>query len=256
MLRFEHLCAGYAGKEKLHDLCFGLDEGKLTAIIGPNGCGKSTLMKCATMLLKPMSGLILLNGRPLSSYDEKIRARCISYMPQSRLIPDTSVQHLVSHGRYPYLNWGHNLSRADGTIINDALVRTGLLSCAQRSVSELSGGERQLAYLAMMLAQRARLMLLDEPTTYLDISAQFALMRLLKELCEDGYGVVVVMHDLALALENADEILLMRDGRLVSIGSPEAICAEGGIEEVFGVRLRRTEDHKYLFYTNNEKEGS
>lgn len=253
MLKFDHLRAGYGGIEKLHDLSFELSEGKLTAIIGPNGCGKSTLLKCAAKLLKPMDGSILLDGKPLAEYDERERARHISYMPQSRLIPDTSVRHLVSHGRYPYLGWGRSLSREDREIIETALRRTGLTSYAQRGVRELSGGERQRAYLAMMLAQQAKLMLLDEPTTYLDLSAQFALMKLLRELCAEGRGVAVVMHDLALALEDADEILLMQGGALVARGTPEAVYEAGSIEDVFGARVRRAEDGKYLFYANEEE---
>ena len=248
MLQFDCLRAGYGGVEKLHDLTFALSEGRLTAIIGPNGCGKSTLLKCAARLMEPMGGSILLDGRPLAEYGERERARRVSYMPQSRLIPDTSVRHLVSHGRYPYLGWGRGLSREDREIIDRALARTGLEAYAQRGVRELSGGERQRAYLAMMLAQQAKMMLLDEPATYLDLSGQFQLMRLLRELCSEGHGVAVVMHDLALALECADEILLMRGGALVACGAPGDVYASGAIEEVFGVRIRRTEDGKYLFY--------
>ncbi len=250
MLAFDRLRAGYSGIEKLHDLSFELSEGKLTAIIGPNGCGKSTLLKCAAKLMEPMGGAILLDGNPLSEYDERERARRVSYMPQSRLVPDTSVRHLVSHGRYPYMGWGRGLNREDREIIDEALRRTGLASYAQRGVRELSGGERQRAYLAMMLAQQAKLMLLDEPTTYLDLSNQFALMKLLRELCAEGRGVAVVMHDLALALESADEVLLMRDGALAAAGSPEAVYKSGAIEAVFNVRIRRAADGKYVFYAN------
>ena len=250
MLAFDRLRAGYSGIEKLHDLSFELSEGKLTAIIGPNGCGKSTLLKCAAKLMEPMGGAILLDGNPLSEYDERERARRVSYMPQSRLVPDTSVRHLVSHGRYPYMGWGRGLNREDREIIDEALRRTGLASYAQRGVRELSGGERQRAYLAMMLAQQAKLMLLDEPTTYLDLSNQFALMKLLRGLCAEGRGVAVVMHDLALALESADEVLLMRDGALAAAGSPEAVYKSGAIEAVFNVRIRRAADGKYVFYAN------
>lgn len=251
MLAFDRLRAGYSGIEKLHDLSFELSEGKLTAIIGPNGCGKSTLLKCAAKLMEPMGGAILLDGNPLSEYDERERARRVSYMPQSRLVPDTSVRHLVSHGRYPYMGWGRGLNREDREIIDEALRRTGLASYAQRGVRELSGGERQRAYLAMMLAQQAKLMLLDEPTTYLDLSNQFALMKLLRELCAEGRGVAVVMHDLALALESADEVLLMRDGALAAAGSPEAVYKSGAIEAVFNVRIRRAADGKYVFYAKS-----
>lgn len=255
MLEFVNLRAGYDGAEKLHGLTAALGEGRLCAIIGPNGCGKSTLMKCAAGLLKPTAGELRLNGRALSLVSERERARLLAYMPQSRIAPDISVRQLVAHGRYPHLKWGQSMRAGDWEIVDAAIERVKLAGDARRSVSRLSGGERQRAYLAMMLAQQTQLMLLDEPTTYLDLSAQFALMELLRQLRAEGRSIAVVLHDLALALEYADELLLLRQGELIAAGTPEQVYASGELEETFGVGIRRAEDGKYIFYANKQEVG-
>ena len=253
MLEFRELCAAYDGVETLHGVSAHLAPGKLTAIIGPNGCGKSTLMKCAVGLMKPSGGEILLNGQPLSVIPEKERARHLSYMPQSRIAPDISVRHLVTHGRYPHLKWGQSLRREDREIVQAAIERVKLGALVNRPVSRLSGGERQRAYLAMMLAQQTAVMLLDEPTAYLDLSSQFALMELLRALCREGRSVILVLHELSLALEYTDSLLLMERGRLVAAGSPEEVYRTGQIQRVFSIDVRRTSDNKYLFYTEKQE---
>ena len=253
MLEFRELRAAYDGVETLHGVSAHLAPGKLTAIIGPNGCGKSTLMKCAVGLMKPSGGEILLNGQPLSVIPEKERARHLSYMPQSCIAPDISVRHLVTHGRYPHLKWGQSLRREDREIVQAAIERVKLGALVNRPVSRLSGGERQRAYLAMMLAQQTAVMLLDEPTAYLDLSSQFALMELLRALCREGRSVILVLHELSLALEYTDSLLLMERGRLVAAGSPEEVYRTGQIQRVFSIDVRRTSDNKYLFYTEKQE---
>ncbi len=253
MLEFRELRAAYDGVETLHGVSAHLAPGKLTAIIGPNGCGKSTLMKCSVGLMKPSGGEILLNGQPLSVIPEKERARHLSYMPQSRIAPDISVRHLVTHGRYPHLKWGQSLRREDREIVQAAIERVKLGALVNRPVSRLSGGERQRAYLAMMLAQQTAVMLLDEPTAYLDLSSQFALMELLRALCREGRSVILVLHELSLALEYTDSLLLMERGRLVAAGSPEEVYRTGQIQRVFSIDVRRTSDNKYLFYTEKQE---
>jgi iron complex transport system ATP-binding protein len=248
MLEFKKLHAGYDGAEKLHGISARLEPGKLTAVIGPNGCGKSTLLKCAAGLLKTMDGEILLDGRQLSAITEKERARLVSYMPQSRLVPDISVRQLVMHGRYPHLKWGQNPSRGDRAIAEAAIGRVKLDNYAEKTVGQLSGGERQRAYIAMMLAQEAPAMLLDEPTAYLDLASQYELMELLRQLRSGGHSMAVVLHDLALALEYADEILLMQDGRIVEAGAPAGIYDSGRIRQVLSVDVKQTDDGKYVFY--------
>lgn len=247
MIRFDGLRAGYDGEERLHGVTCAIGKGRLTALIGPNGCGKSTLLKCAAGILKPAGGEVLLDGRPLSAMTPREVARQVAYMPQSRLAPSMPVGQLAAHGRYPHLRWGHSLTGADREIVRRSLSRAGAESLAGRMVDQLSGGERQRAYLAMMLAQETPAMLLDEPTTYLDPSGQFALMDLLRALRGEGRAVVVVLHDLALALEYADDILLMQGGALIRCGTPDEIYASGALEAVFDVRVERTSGGKYVF---------
>ena len=174
-------------------------------------------------------------------------ARQVAYMPQARLTPELPVEQLVAHGRYPHLKWGRRLSPDDRDIIRQAMERTDTLKYAGRSVAALSGGERQRVYLAMMLAQQTPVMLLDEPTTYLDPGAQFQLMDMLRALSGENRAVIVVLHDLALALEYADEVLLMQDGRLVRSGAPEAVYQSGDIARVFDIDVSRTPEGKYVF---------
>ena len=201
MIRIDGLRAGYDRQEKLHGLTADIPAGRLTALIGPNGCGKTTLLRCIAGLMRPMSGEIRLDDLRLSSFSYRERALRIAYMPQHRSVPEITVQQLAAHGRYPHLRWGGSLSPKDEEIIHLAMERTGSAQHADRPLHALSGGERQSAYLAMMLAQQADVMLLDEPTAYLDLNAQFRLMRLLRELSREGKTVVAVLHDLSLAME-------------------------------------------------------
>ena len=204
-------------------------------LIGPNGCGKTTLLKCAAGVMKPSGGRILLKEKPYPNFDRRELARRVAYMPQSRPAPEMTAEQLAAQGRYPHQRWGRSMTAADREIVHAALIRADAAEFAGRSVSSLSGGERQRAYLAMMLAQQTDVLLLDEPTTFLDPGGQFALMDMLLELRDEGRTVIAVMHDLSLALERADHVLLMQDGRLVQQGSPEEIFDSGKLEDVFGV---------------------
>ncbi len=245
MLRFEGLCAGYDGVERMHDITCRFERGKMTALIGPNGSGKSTMIQCAAGILKPMRGRIMLEEKPYSEFSAKEMARRISYMPQNRIAPSITVRQLVSHGRYPHLSWGRSMSEEDRAIVREAMIRTGTRDFADRTVSQLSGGERQKVYLAMLLSQQAPVMLLDEPTGALDLGAQFELMSLLGDLRDDGRTIIIVLHDLALALEYADELMLIQDGRLVKSGSAEDVA--GSIGDAFRVQTERTPSGKYVF---------
>ena len=246
MIRFENLCAGYDGDERLHGVTCSIPAGKLVALIGPNGCGKSTLLKCAAGVMKPAGGRLFLEGTPYSNLGRRGLAQRVAYMPQSRTAPEMTVEQLAAQGRYPHQRWGKSLSAADHEIVRGALVRAGADAFAGRSVASLSGGERQRAYLAMMLAQRTDVLLLDEPTAYLDPGGQFALMDMLLQLRSEGRTVVAVLHDLPLALEYADHVLLMQDGRLVQQGTPEEVFRSGRIGDVFGVQVERIGE-RYVF---------
>lgn len=247
MLQIDALRVSYEGVEALHDISLRIPKGSLTALIGPNGCGKSTLVKAMAGMLKPDAGAIVIDGADQARLSRRELAARVSYMPQSRPAPGITVRHLVAHGRYPHLKWGHSMTAGDRAIVAQALRDAGVEALAHRTLTQLSGGERQRAYLAMMLAQQTPVMLLDEPTTYLDLRSQFDMMALLTRLRDDGHTLVAVLHDLGLALEYADHILLMQSGRLITQGTPESVYRSGALQRVFRVEVRRTDEGRYVF---------
>lgn len=228
MLKLEQISAGYGEKTILHDISLDFPPGTVTAILGPNGCGKSTLLKAA-------AGLLPLSGGHVSSPEP--RARHIAYLPQSRAVPEMTVRQLVLHGRFPWLGWPRIYRAADEAAADAALDRLGIKALAHRPLSELSGGTRQKCYLAMALAQGADTLLLDEPTSFLDIGCQLDLMALCRELAADAKAVVLVLHDLPLALGYADRTAVLSDGHLLALGTPEEIGESGVLDRVFGVRV-------------------
>jgi len=250
MIRFDCLRAGYGGDERLHGVSCALAEGKLTALAGPNGSGKSTLLKCAAGVMKPASGTIYLGDQPYSAFDRRGLARRVAYMPQTRPVPEMTVFQLAAQGRYPHQKRGQALTSADREIVEQSLLRAGAMEFAARSVTHLSGGERQRAYLAMMLAQQTDVLLLDEPAAFLDPGGQFALTDLLLSLRSEGRTVAVVMHDLPLALECADRVLVMHSGQLAAHGAPQEVHASGVLDAVFGVGLERIAG-RYVFSRTN-----
>jgi iron complex transport system ATP-binding protein len=219
------------------DLDIAIPRGSLTMIIGPNGCGKSTLLKALSRMLKPARGTVLLDGDDIHTLPTKAVARRLGLLPQSPVAPDgITVADLVSRGRYPYQQLLRQWSRDDEVIVNEAMAATGVSHFAQRGVDELSGGERQRVWLAMVLAQQTGTLLLDEPTTYLDLAHQLDVL----ELCESirsarDMTIVVVMHELNLAVRYADHLIVMRDGRVEAVGSPAEIVTEELIERTFGL---------------------
>lgn len=237
MLEICHLSAGYGKREVLRDLSVALEAGKLTAIMGPNGCGKSTLLKAALGLIHHTAGEIRLDGVSASTLKQKALARRIAYLPQGQAVPDMTVEELVLCGRYPYLDYPRGYSSQDRSIARTAMERVGMTSLSAAPLHTLSGGMRQTAYMAMAMAQETDYILLDEPTTYLDISHQLALMKLLRDLTLDGRGIVAVMHDLPLALTYAHRIAVMAEGRVIAEGTPGDVVQSGVIGEVFGVEV-------------------
>ncbi len=235
MLTFDKVNVSLGGQPILHSLSFYLQEGALTALIGPNGSGKTTLLQTAGGLL-PYEGTIRLEQRSLASFAPKERARRLALLPQSLPIAPFTVETLVEMGRYPYLGWGERLSPRDRQQVEQALQRTGMEALSGRFLSELSGGERQRAYLAMVLAQQAPLLMLDEPTAHLDIKTARDFLQLLRTLQRrEKQTVLMVLHDLNVALEYADQLLVLKDGVLRFQGSPRACKQQGILEEVFGV---------------------
>ena len=232
MLKLQHLTAGYGEKTILHDISLDFPPGTVTAVLGPNGCGKSTLLKAAAGLLPVTAGEI--SG-------EEPRARQVAYLPQLRPVPDMTVRQLVLHGRFPWLSWPRRYRERDMEIAEAAMARMGIGELADRLLAELSGGTRQKCFLAMALAQQAPTLLLDEPTSFLDVGHQLKLMALARELAAEGKAVALVLHDLPLALGYADRVAVMDGGRILALGTPEEIWGSGILDRVFGVKLLRLE---------------
>ena len=240
MLEIGKLSAGYPGRTVLSDIELTLPSGQVTAILGPNGCGKSTLLKALCGVLRPLSGEVLLDGEQLLALPQQLRARRISYLAQSRQVPDITVERLVLHGRFPYLSYPRRYRSEDIAAAREAMARMDISELADAPLSRLSGGQRQKAYIAMALAQATPVILLDEPTTYLDVSHQLQLLREARALAAQGKTVAMVLHDLPHAMSVADRVALMSAGRVVAQGTPEEVYASGRMDAVFGVRLGRT----------------
>ncbi len=241
MIELKNLSGGYGPFEAVHDVSLIFPNGQITALIGPNGCGKSTLLNLCCGQLQPQKGEVWVDGEPLCTLSRTDTARKIALLPQSRTVPDITVGSLVLHGRFPWLDYPRIYRAEDKTAAEGAMRRAGILDKSHKLLARLSGGERQKAYLAMLLAQNTGTVFLDEPTTYLDIARQLELLTLLAELKREGKCVVAVLHDLGMALDIADRVAVMKDGRLLIAGTPEQVVASGFIEDAFGVRLQRRE---------------
>jgi len=209
-------------------------DGSFTVIVGPNACGKSTLLRAFSRLLAPRSGAVLLDGRDLATVPAKEAARTVGLLPQSSTAPEgITVGELVSRGRYPHQGMFRQWSDADRTAVATALAETDLVDLAEVPVDELSGGQRQRVWVAMALAQQTSVLLLDEPTTYLDMAHQYDLLDLFARLHEQGTTVVAVLHDLAQAARYATDLIVMSDGEVVATGAPTDVLTAELVEDVF-----------------------
>lgn len=238
MIQLDNLCFSYGGRTVLHNISAAFSPGKLYAVLGPNGSGKTTLIRLLSRLLLPDSGSLTLDEKSYTCYGRKEFARQLALLPQTRPIPAISVQDLVSHGRFPYLGLSRTPGRADLEAVDRAMAAVNVQAFAGRDLRKLSGGERQRVYLALLLTQDTCYVLLDEPTTYLDASAQFSVMENLKRMSQDGKCVIAVLHDLNLALSFSDEICLLNQGHIAAFGAPEALVKQGVLDRVFSVRCR------------------
>ncbi len=235
-LSAENLYAGYGNKSILNGLSVALPAGKITALIGPNGCGKSTLLKCFSRLLTPESGTLRLQGDDISRLHGRALARKLALLPQQHVAPEgIRVRELVGYGRSPWLNLWGRLGEQDHARVSRAMQETNIGDLAEKLVSELSGGQRQRVFLAMVLAQDTPLVLLDEPTTYLDISHQVELMNLLRRQNQQGKTVVAVLHDLNQASRYCDYLVMMAAGKIVAQGTPEAVMTPALLAQVFDI---------------------
>jgi iron complex transport system ATP-binding protein len=236
-LRAEALTLGYDGPPIVTDLDVALLDGKVTAIVGANACGKSTLLRGLARLLKPRSGAVFLDGRALADLATLDVAKVLGLLPQTPLAPDgITVADLVSRGRYPHQGWFRRWTEKDHDAAARALEATGTADLIDREVRQLSGGQRQRVWVAMALAQETDLLLLDEPTTHLDINHQVELLKLLRTLnAESGKTIVVVLHDLNLACRFCDHVIAMADGRILAEGPPTEVITAELVEKVFGL---------------------
>ncbi|MPV37721.1 ABC transporter ATP-binding protein [Georgenia subflava] len=243
-LRAEGLSLAYDGDLVVRELSLQVPEGRLTTIVGANGCGKSTLLRGIARLLRPRAGVVLLDGEPVHSLPAKDVARVIGILPQSATAPEgITVADLVSRGRYPHQGWFRQWTSTDDAVVRAALAATSTLDLATRRVEELSGGQRQRVWIAMALAQDPDVLLLDEPTTFLDVTHQIDVLDLLHEQNrERGTTVVMVLHDLNMAARYADHLVVMADGKVVATGPPDEVLTAGLVREAFGLEARIVPD--------------
>lgn len=234
----DNLTLGYGKKTIVNGLSVNIPDGHFTAIIGPNGCGKSTLLRALSRLMKPQQGQVLLDGTLISQLPSKEVARRVGILAQSASAPgDISVQELVARGRYPHQPLLTRWRQTDEDAVIGAMQATGILELANQPVDTLSGGQRQRAWIAMILAQQTAIMLLDEPTTWLDISHQIDLMELLCDLNQtNGYTIAAVLHDLNQACRYATHLIALRAGEIVAEGPPTSIVTAELIEHIYGVK--------------------
>jgi ABC-type cobalamin/Fe3+-siderophores transport system ATPase subunit len=225
------------------NLSIEIPDGSFTVIIGPNACGKSTLLRTLSNLIKPSAGQVLLDGKKISTFKSKDVAKKLGLLPQSSTAPDgITVANLVAHGRYPYQSLIHQWTEADEHAVVTAMELTNTTELSNRFVDELSGGQRQRVWVAMVLAQQTPLLLLDEPTTYLDIAHQIELLELFTDLNKQGNTLVAVLHDLNHAARYATHLIAMKAGKVIAQGNPSDIVTEELIEEVFGLKCKIIDD--------------
>ena len=235
-LHIHNLHNGYGDAKILHGISATLPAGKITALIGPNGCGKSTLLKTLARLLPPQSGDITLDREAIYHMSPRRFARRLSLLPQHHMVPEgISVRTLVGYGRSPYLNLWGRLGKADLDIVARVMAATHTDTLADKRVDELSGGQQQRAFLAMTLAQETPYLLLDEPTTYLDLNHQIALMDMMRAQQEKGTTVITVLHDLNQAARYCDHLIVLKAGHLVAEGSPAEVLTPALLADVFAV---------------------
>ncbi|MBT0769564.1 ABC transporter ATP-binding protein [Kineosporia sp. J2-2] len=229
---------GYDGRPVVEGLNLAVPPGRVTMIVGPNACGKSTTLRAMARLLAPASGAILLDGKDIQKTPTRDVASVLGILPQTPVAPDgIVVSDLVGRGRYPHQGWLRRWTREDDEAVAEAMRATDVLELAGRPVDSLSGGQRQRVWIAMALAQRTDLLLLDEPTTYLDVAHQLEVLDLLIDLNDRrGTTVVVVLHDLNLACRYADHLVAMRAGRVMAEGAPAEVVTADLIGEIFGMR--------------------
>lgn len=256
MIDIQNLSFSYNGKPFIENLNFSLADGTLTALIGENGSGKSTLLKLLTGNEKLSNGIIWADGKNTKKLSRRDRAKHISYFPQSRPVPDMQALDVVLMGRYPYMHGKFLIPEQERLFCLKMMQKMEIAHFAERNMQTLSFGERQKVYLVMQMVQNTPNLLLDEPTNFLDISAKFAMLAALTEMKMQGKCILCVLHDISLAMQYADRIIVMKNGNVFADGTPETLYQNGSIAKAFGVTIRRSEqDGKniYVILANNSK---
>ncbi|MBL7112544.1 MAG: ABC transporter ATP-binding protein [Bacteroidales bacterium] len=236
-IEYNKIRFSYNGRDVLKNLSGTFQKGKFSAVVGPNGSGKSTFLKCLDRLLKPKEGSILIDGKSLDQYPGRDLAKKIGFVQQSaQSVFANTVFNTVLLGRKPYMNWrpGSN----DEKITEDILKEFHLESLAMRSIDEISGGERQRVYIARAMAQQPEILLLDEPTSNLDIKYQFEIMELLKKVCRKEVTVIMAIHDLNLAIRYADQFILLKEGEILAMGNRD-IITEKNLEKLYSIKFQK-----------------
>ncbi len=245
---FKNITINYGKKQVLEDVTLEFKKGSINTIIGQNGCGKSSLLRTLTRKVTFKGDGIIFNDKKISEYNRKEIAKHIAFLPQVHEMPsDIDVKTLVSYGRYPYLKFGHTLSNEDKQMVEYALVSSGIKHLENQIVSTLSGGERQRAWIAMNICQNPEILILDEPTTYLDISYQVEVLELVKKLNkEKGITVIMVLHDLNLASRYSDYLYVIANKKLYTAGCPKDIITEKNLEKIFKIKAKIIKDEDNL----------
>jgi len=234
---------GYGGRTVIDDLHVEVPQGVITTIIGPNGCGKSTLLRTLSRLLKPTKGAVVLDGDDIARMKTRDVAKKLGLLPQAPVAPEgLTVSDLVARGRHPHQSWLRQWSSDDADVVEKALGMTGVLDLADRPVDSLSGGQRQRVWISMTLAQGTDLLLLDEPTTYLDLAHAVDVLDLVDDLHESGRTVVMVLHDLNLAVRYSDNLVVMKDGAILAQGHPRDVVTAELLHEAFGLKALIVDD--------------
>lgn len=237
MINIKGLKVAYDKKVIIDGLTTRILEGQITTIVGPNGCGKSTLLKAISKNLAYASGDIAINDKSLSKISTKKLAKTLAILPQAPKVPDSfTVKELVAFGRYPFIPFGRRMSKKDYEVINWALERTDMVGYKCRRVNTLSGGERQRAWIAMALSQQPKILLLDEPTTYLDIGHQYEVLELVREIGHKlDMTIVMVLHDINQAISYSDQVIVMEKGRIICKDTADKALNESTMSKVFGL---------------------
>ena len=243
---FDNVSIAYGKKQILNIVSMEFEKGKITTIIGPNGCGKSSLLKTIPRTVTPVSGTAVFEDKPIKSYSPKELAKKIAYLPQIHTSPDDiDIRTLVSYGRYPYKKFGSGLTEEDNRIIDETLELTGLSHLSGRLMNNLSGGEKQRAWIAMTICQQPQILLLDEPITYLDVGYQVEVLELVRELCDRlKITIVMVLHDMNFTARYSDRIYVLKDRKVHAYGDPNHVIEREKLKQVFSIESQLYHDDK------------